>query len=151
MGELGSAVLAVSPHSFLCTLSPFAAGVRCGEEQEVPWLCIGAFQWYLKYPWVANAVPSSTLATVKKINTTLAQTSTELLRDKMDFHSTWYLIFLMWWNTTLLFSSCPTVFIHWPEEFGSKKECKVIQLVRQRCRYYYPFRNGLIVWLILKK
>ena len=77
--HLGSAVLAVSPPSSLCTPSLLTSGAVWGAKQ--PWCCTSTAQQELKQPCVLSIVFSRNLrhsiirATVKKSNAIPAKTS----------------------------------------------------------------------------
>ena len=79
LGQLGSAVPAVSPPNSLCP-PPASSLVGWGEKQKNPWLCVSPAQQQLKHPCVINTVFSTNpkhspiQATVKKINSIPAKT-----------------------------------------------------------------------------
>ena len=80
LGQSGSAVPAVSPPTPCAP--PASLLVGWGEKQKSPWLWVSPAQQERKHPWVISTVFSTDpnhspiLATVKKINSIPAKTST---------------------------------------------------------------------------
>jgi len=81
-GQAGSAVLAMSPPSYLCSPGSPLAG-QC-QKLKSPWLCLRTAQQQLKHHspispiFIKNSKRGILLTSVKKINSSIAKTLTDV-------------------------------------------------------------------------